>query len=278
MKDTISFRHTGEVIELHRNQWNDTAYISNYPGLLEEVLKHTWTSTKGKHSSHKEKHAYLKCSSLNGISLHRFVLNFLYSKDKIDEMLGKSNIIEHLDNNGLNCTFENLHILSDDLNKAKAFSIDKLNEKNKKGELTLVPALITDVYYSHSKKMFQLQIFFNKSIVQEVETNQIVEEFIFQYSDFNNLFIDWLYCYECIKKEEFDVSKIHTDVSYVRFATHIELSEEEKGALFVKRDGKYLMVLRTDSKSGPISYMEHIPYKELNNRDSESEEKSNDSQ
>lgn len=267
MRDKISFTQIGDVIELHRNQWNNTAYISNYPGLLEEVLKYTWTSTKGQHP-------YLKCSKLNGISLHRFVLDFLYTQDKVEAMIGKSNIIEHLDNNGLNCTFENLHILSDDLNKSKAFSIDKLNEKLKKGELTIIPALITDVYYSHSKKLFQLQIYFNKSLVREVDTNQIVEEFIFQYIDFNSLYIDWLYCYECIKKEEFDVTKIHTDMTYVKFATYIELSDEEKESTVVFRNGKACLVLRTDPENDLISYMEHIPYKELDINNGE--KKSND--
>ena len=105
-------------VRLQREQWQgNSAYISNYPGLLDEVKKHTWTYSAGEHP-------YLNCSVL-GVSLHKFVLQFLYGKDKLEEMLGKSNIIEHLDNNGLNCTYENLHVLSEDMNKAKAFSIDK---------------------------------------------------------------------------------------------------------------------------------------------------------
>lgn len=110
----------GDRIKLQREQWkSNVAYISNYLGLLDEVKKYTWTYTE-------EKHPYLNCSTLK-VSLHKFVLQFLYGKEKLDEMIGKSNIIEHLDNNGLNCTYENLHVLSENMNKAKAFSIDKLN-------------------------------------------------------------------------------------------------------------------------------------------------------
>lgn len=99
----------GDTITLKREQLKgNVAYISNYPGLLDEVKKYTWTYTKGDHP-------YLNCSKLK-ISLHKFVLQILYGAEKLNEMFDKSNIIEHLDNNGLNCVYENLHILSSDMN------------------------------------------------------------------------------------------------------------------------------------------------------------------
>ncbi len=68
--------------------------------------------------------------------LHEFVLGFIYGAENIDKMQSEKNIIEHLDNDGLNCTYENLHILSADMNKAKAFSIDK---KRKEEEVPYQP-------------------------------------------------------------------------------------------------------------------------------------------
>lgn len=243
-------------VRLQREQWQgNSAYISNYPGLLDEVKKYTWTYSAGEHP-------YLNCSVL-GVSLHKFVLQFLYGKDKLDEMLGKSNIIEHLDNNGLNCTYENLHVLSEDMNKAKAFSIDKKNAALENGELTDIPALITDVYYSHEGKYFQLQVFFNKNIVFHRSTNRYVESFIFQYNDFDNLFIDWLYCFECIKKEEFDVSKHHAVRIYSKDVPLIELTEAEKDAVFVERDGQHYLIIRTDPQDGPIAFMNHIHFQKV---------------
>ena len=245
-----------ERIKLQREQWKgNCAYISNYPGLLDKVQEYTWTYTEGKHP-------YLICSKLR-ISLHKFVLQFLYGKEKLDEMIGKSNIIEHLDNNGLNCTYENLHVLSEDMNKAKAFSIDKKNATLEAGEIASIPALITDVYYSHENKYFQLQVFFNKNLVVNTKTNKIVESFIFHYNDFDNLFIDWLYCFECIKKEEFDVYKHHATRVYSKEATMIELKEDEKDATIIERDGKYYLIIRTDPQNGPVAFMNHIAYKRL---------------
>lgn len=247
---------SGDRINLKRDQWRgNSAYISNYPGLLDEVKKYTWTYTEGDHP-------YLNSSKLK-VSLHKFVLQFLYGVEKLEEMIGKSNIIEHLDNNGLNCTYENLHVLSSNMNKAKAFTIDKKNAALDAGEITDIPALITDVYYSHQNDYFQLQVFFNKNIVFNKATNKCVESFIFHYNDFDSLYIDWLYCFECIKKEEFNVYKNNAVRVYSKDVTLIELSEEEKDATFVERDGKYYLIIRTDPEKGPLAFMNHIALKKI---------------
>ena len=108
----------GNVIELRREQWKGkVARITNDSALLEEVKKYTWTYKDGEHP-------YLHNSKLN-LYFHEFVLGFIYGAENIDQMQSEGNIIEHLDNDGLNCTYSNLHILSEDLNKAKAFTIDK---------------------------------------------------------------------------------------------------------------------------------------------------------
>ena len=115
MPKAVNIRVIGNVIELSRDQWKGhVAKITNDPSLLEEVKKYTWTYKDGEHP-------YLHSSKLN-IYFHEFVLGFIYGRENIDRMQAEGNIIEHLDNDGLNCTYENLHILSEDLNKAKAFS------------------------------------------------------------------------------------------------------------------------------------------------------------
>ena len=250
----------GEQLELKRDQWKgNVAYISNYPGLLDEVKKYTWTYTEGNHP-------YLNCSVLR-VSLHKFVLQFLYGKEKLDEMIGYSNIIEHLDNNGLNCTYENLHILSEDMNKAKAFSIDKKNAELNDGKITDIPAMITDVYYSHENKYFQLQVFFNKNIVFNKKTGKFVESLIFHYNEFDSLFIDWFYCFECIKKEEFDVNKHHAVRVYAYDAPVITLREDEKDAVIVERDGKHYIIIRTDPEKGPLTFMNHTSFRRIEDKE-----------
>ena len=108
--DKMKATAIGSVIELSRDQWDGhKAYISDYPGLLEAIRKYTWTYSGGEHP-------YLRSSKLKA-SLHKFVLTFLYGADNLEKMLLPDNIIEHLDNNRLNYSCDNLHILSSDRNK-----------------------------------------------------------------------------------------------------------------------------------------------------------------
>ena len=259
MPQPMTIELQGDRIKLQRAQWRgNAAYISNYPGLLDEVKKYTWTYSEGKHP-------YLNCGKLN-VSLHYFVLQFLYGKEKLDNMIAKSNIIEHLDNDGLNCSYENLHVTSSDWNTAKAFSIDKMNASLANGELSDIPALITDVYYLHDQKLFQLQVFFNKNLVVNIQNGNVVESFVFHYSDCDYLYMDWLYCFKCMKEERFDIGKFHTGKTYVKEATLFDLREDEKDATFIQRNGQWYLVLRTDSPNGHLSYTEHTACRYILNK------------
>ena len=135
------------------------------------------------------------------------------------------------------------------------------------GELTNIPALITDVYYLHEHKLFHLQVFFNKNLVFNTLNQNVVESFTFHYTDFSKLYIDWLYCFECIKEERFDISKHHTERVYVKEAAMFELKEEEKDATVVERNGHYYLVIRTDPGKGHLAFMNHTAYRDmLNNK------------
>lgn len=234
-KDTMEANIIGNVIKLSRRQWeNHKAYISNYPGLLNEVLKYTWTYTRGDHP-------YLQCSKL-GVSLHKFVLSFLYGQDKLEQMLHCDHIIEHLDNDGLNCAYDNLHILSSDLNKAKAFTIDKQASR-----FLALPIFITDVYYSHNCQYYQMQIIFNRNIYFDSKEPHIpIEAFYLQYRDFQNLFIDWLYIIGYRKDGQFDIDKFHADKLFYKTRPQIPIAPEEADRLVIERDGKLYLTLCMD--------------------------------
>lgn len=248
-RDIMKSEICGDIVRLKRNQWKGyEAQISNYPGLLDEVQKYTWTYSSGKHP-------YLNCSKLN-TSLHKFVLAFLYGEDKLNQMLTKNNIIEHIDNDGLNCSYENLHVLSADLNIAKAFTIDKATD----GEQ--IPSFITDVYYSHKKQHYQLQLFLNRDLYYLAESYQPIEQFFCQYTSFENLFIDWLYLVECKEQILFDITKFHTDKIIVKLRPILLLKEDEKDSVVIKRDGKYYLRLETE-EPGRIAFMKHISFKEI---------------
>ena len=226
--------HVGNMIVLKRDQWKDhAATISDYPGLLDEVMKYTWTYYEGDHP-------YLKCGKLR-ISLHKFVLAFLYGADQLNHMLDNDNIIEHLDNDGLNCAYDNLHIISADYNKAKAFTIDKERELEPE-----IPSFITDVYYSHVKRYYQMQVFFNRDVFYNQLNGQPIEELVFQYKDFRSLYIDWVYICGCRLAGTFDISTFHMFRLYAKNRPIVYLTEDEKDHMFIQRDGQWLLRLNPD--------------------------------
>lgn len=230
----LKIEHAGNTVVLKRDQWkNHTATISDYPGLLEEVKKHTWTYCEGDHP-------YLICGKLR-TSLHKFVLAFLYGEDQLNQMLNMNNIIEHLDNDGLNCAYDNLHIISADYNKAKAFTIDKERELGPE-----IPSYITDVYYSHEKKYYQMQVFFNRDVFRNISNGRPIEELVFQYKEFRQLYIDWVYIYGCREQGVFDLNTFHMDRLIPKDRPIIYLTEDEKDHVLIQRDGQWFLRLNPD--------------------------------
>ena len=242
--------HIGNMILLKRDQWKDhTATISDYPGLLDEVMKYTWTY-------YESDHPYLKCGKLN-TSLHKFVLAFLYGADQLNHMLNNDNIIEHLDNDGLNCAYDNLHIISADYNKAKAFTIDK--ERALEPD---IPSFITDVYYSHEKHYYQMQVFFNRDVFYNQSNGQPIEELFFQYNDFRSLYIDWVYIYGCRQQGAFDLSTFHMSRLYAKNRPIIYLTEDEQDHVFIQRDGQWFLRLNPDG-GDKTTFLNKTVYQDL---------------
>ena len=240
----------GNMILLKRDQWKDhTATISDYPGLLDEVMKYTWTY-------YESDHPYLKCGKLN-TSLHKFVLAFLYGADQLNHMLSNDNIIEHLDNDGLNCAYDNLHIISADYNKAKAFTIDK--ERALEPD---IPSFITDVYYSHEKHYYQMQVFFNRDVFYNQSNGQPIEELLFQYNDFRSLYIDWVYIYGCRQQGDFDLSTFHMSRLYAKNRPIIYLTEDEQDHVFIQRDGQWFLRLNPDG-GDKTTFLNKTVYQDL---------------
>lgn len=240
----------GNMILLKRDQWKDhTATISDYPGLLDEVMKYTWTY-------YESDHPYLKCGKLN-TSLHKFVLAFLYGADQLNHMLNNDNIIKHLDNDGLNCAYDNLHIISADYNKAKAFTIDK--ERALEPD---IPSFITDVYYSHEKHYYQMQVFFNRDVFYNQSNGQPIEELFFQYNDFRSLYIDWVYIYGCRQQGAFDLSTFHMSRLYAKNRPIIYLTEDEQDHVFIQRDGQWFLRLNPDG-GDKTTFLNKTVYQDL---------------
>lgn len=253
----MHIREIGDLYELEREQWQGhVARISKDLGLLEEIKKYTWTYTAGKHP-------YLRNCKL-GISMHEFVLSYIYGKDNVKRMRDAGNIIEHLDNDGLNCTYENLHILSEDLNKAKAFTIDKRSKDFE--DIKNMPAFILDVYFLHDKECFQMQIFMNNDIYFNINTKRAVEMFICRYDGFEDLYLDWFYLLECLAKKIFDINKMHADKIFAKERIYIQIAPEEENSPIIIRDGVVCLNLDAKKDGKPMAFVSHTSLRNIEDR------------
>lgn len=256
----MTITEIGNTYELKREQWQgNAAYISKDPNLLSKIKKYTWTLSGGDHP-------YLRNSRLN-ISMHEFVLSYIYGEKYLKQMLKADNIIEHLDNNGLNCAYENLHILSSNLNKAKAFTIDKSRKKS--DILEEIPPFITDVYYSHEEKYFQLQIFMNDDIFVNKETGKAIEMFYCIYNNFNDLFHDWYYILNTNQQNIFNPQKFLANRILFKDRPSLQISPQEINNPFIIKDGECYINLSAKKDGQPLCFVNHTALRNLNVEDEE---------
>ena len=258
-KKEMEVRISGEYIELNRKQWRgNTARITNDPELLNKVKEYTWTYQEGDHP-------YLR-NIVSRMSLHEFVLGHIYGHGYVQNMIQEGNIIEHLDNNGLNCAYDNLHIVSADWNKAKAFSIDKKNKEIE--DMFEMRAYATDVYYCHKEKYFQLQVAMNDNIYINTKNNQPAEMFVCIYNKFEDLYLDWLYLLNKLQTRKFDIAKFHASKIYVQERPYITINSDEINNPVIIRDGvAYLNLDAKDKNGNPMVSIVHsakriVDYKE----------------
>lgn len=161
---------------------------------------------------------------------------------------------------GQNCTYENLHILSEDMNKTKAFSIDKMQAED--GHLSF-PPYILDVYYLHDKKQFQMQICMNDDIYFNTKTGTPVEMFICRYDDFDNLYLDWFYLPKCRVNKKFYIVKFNTIQIYAKKRLMITVTPEEMNSPCIVRDGVVYLNLDAKHNGVPMSCINHTSLRKI---------------
>lgn len=91
--------------------------------------------------------------------------------------------------------------------------------------------------------------------------------FFFQYDSFNNLFIDWMYVFECRESGVVDIRKFHADRVFAKNRPQIVIKPEEQDYVIIQRDGQYYLRLCTDPGKG-LSIILKTGYTDLENIES----------
>jgi len=115
--------------------WNDTAYTEFVEEIWNIVNQNTWYR---KQKNKKQNTWYIYSNSLKK-PLHRLVMEYWYGEAECQKFIKRGYVIDHLDNNGLNCRLSNL-----------TFALRRLNTT--KGQTI-------DVYYKDTIEKFALKVF-----------------------------------------------------------------------------------------------------------------------
>ncbi len=107
--------HSGNTIMISRPSFNYLALVTYAKDLYSMIASTTWT----KETSEKGKE-YLR-STKYGL-LHQLVISYFYGEGALLEAYKSDYVIDHLDNNGYDCTCENLALIPRKENSAKGLT------------------------------------------------------------------------------------------------------------------------------------------------------------
>lgn len=145
-----TFEVQGDTIYIKHPEWDFIATATVREDYLDEIQSVTWTYTNG----------YLRSSKLNQY-LHIYIMKKWYGDDLYNQMCDAGCVVDHMDNNSMNCNIENLSFLMEDENKAKGFTLDK-----KSKEKTFIAL---SMFKDFETELFQISIFFNNPASLEID-------------------------------------------------------------------------------------------------------------
>ena len=144
------FTIVNDTIYISRPEWDFMACATVREDYLEEIQSVTWGLNNGR---------YLYNSKLG--YLHSYIMKKWYGEELCQEMKEKDYVIDHMDNESINCCIDNLSFLQNAYNKAKGLTFDQENKAKEFIALTMLKDFHTELY--------QITIMFNYPAILQIE-------------------------------------------------------------------------------------------------------------
>ena len=136
------FTPNGNHISIYRDGWPRIATATLREDYAYDLQRVTWSENKG----------YLQ-SSLG--TLHSFIARKWYTEEVYREMIDNGFVVEHMDDDGFNCTIENLCFLPFSENIAKGHTLDKYTKDKR--------YIALNIFKDFQTQLYQISIVFNYS-------------------------------------------------------------------------------------------------------------------
>lgn len=192
-------------------------------------------------------------------TLHQISFDYYFGEELRKEAYCKDYIIEHLDNDGFNCSISNLFLLKKIKNTYKGWNFDKVVDNSKH-----IAALT--IYHVLENRTFQITIAFNElyrnnHIGKSLEKIRLLYPYNYEIvlQDAEQI-IEAISNRENINFERWEEIYRFKDIR-IEYATELQLTEEEKqqprGSSVIRDGLYYLLIGKTDTSVGLIT---SIPY------------------
>lgn len=229
MPSKNKFTVHGDVIHISRDEWNKLASTTYREDYFEELTSVTWTENRG----------YLTNGKFG--LLHRYIMKKWYGEEVVQAMDAKGWIVDHMNNEGFDCTVSNLEFLASRHNVAKGQTLD-VESKNMRHHIAL------NLFKDFSTGLYQISIGFNDPVYllnEKEKTYQPINTLYLLYdrdyriviNDAEQILLD----YDLYKKV--NITKLQCVEYDCKFPPKIELTEEEKDGGFVVRDGEIYLII-----------------------------------
>lgn len=244
MASKNTFEINGNTVSINREGWNSLAFATYREDYYDEMTKYTWSINDG---------GYPANATLGG-GLHRYMIAKWYGQDVLDDLTAKGYVVDHMNNNHMDCRISNLEFLKHNRNVAKGMYLDK---ESKQMEHRLALSLFKDF----KTKCYQITIGCNDSIVTKDAGGQAhyINAIKLLYNcDYSLVILDAesiLTQYE--ESDCFSLKGLRYCDKRIIEAPAIELTEEEKKQPFVVRNGvTYLVIGNGKSFLSSVHYDE----------------------
>lgn len=240
MKSKNTFEIHGDDVHIYRREWGSMAFTTYREDYYEELTSVTWTKTKRKN----EDNAYLYNPKFG--YLHRYIMGKWYGEDMVETMTENGWVVDHMNNDGLDCRISNLEFLPKQINTSKGNYLD-VSVRELRSRIAL------SLHKDFSTGLYQIHIGFNKpaSLYDATSRRYATDEFHqlaklkFLYdcdyrtiiNDATSILSDYE-LYGCVK-----LDRLHFIDKKAEYFENIILTEEEKGKSVIERDGKYYFVI-----------------------------------
>lgn len=238
-----SFEVNGDTISISREDWYQIAFATYRDDYFQELTSHIWSIKNG----------YPNNASLGG-GLHRYMMQKWYGIHVLKDLTDKGYVVDHMNNNHMDCRISNLEFLKHSRNVAKGQYLDK-EAKQMKHRIAI--GIFKDFYTG----CYQITIGCNDTIMSEdAEGKQhLINSIKLLYDcDYALVVLDAeaiLTEYEATNR--FSLTHLHCCDRRIEEAPQITLTEEEKKQAIVVCDGQYYLIVGNGQ-----AFIESVSYDE----------------